>query len=53
MPVIIKEFDVVAEPPAPQSNATQTTQSTPQMRPIDIEQIVRFLRQRRARLHAD
>jgi hypothetical protein len=59
MPVIINDFEVVVEPKPKnssqpgetQSNAGTTALITP--RPEDIEQIMRRLSQRRARLRAD
>lgn len=59
MPVIINDFEVVVEPKPkndPQPGETQRAAGTTALitpRPEDIEQIVRRLSERRARLRAD
>ncbi len=59
MPIIINDFEVVVEPKPrndSQSGATQNKGGTTALvtpRPEDIEQIMRRLSQRRARLRAD
>lgn len=59
MPIIINDFEVVVEPKpksGSQSSETQNTNGTTALitpTPEDIEQIMRRLAQRRARLHAD
>jgi hypothetical protein len=53
-PVIINDFEVVVEPP-PQAppTSTEAPQPPPALRPEDIEQIMQYFHERRARLHAD
>jgi hypothetical protein len=56
MPIVINEFEVVAEaPPAAQSADTATADAgkeTPALAAIDIEQIERFLAERAIRVWA-
>ena len=56
MPIVINEFEVVAEaPPAPQSAEQQPPESGAQAQPpaaIDIEQIERFIAERAMRVWA-
>lgn len=57
MPVIINEFEVIAEPPEPAGNAPAEPESTPAaaqpLRPVDIIRIQEYHEQRMARLAAD
>jgi hypothetical protein len=55
MPVVINEFEVVAEaPPAPTATAAASAESAAETQPapIDIEQIERFITERAARVWA-
>lgn len=53
MPVIINEFEVVVEPPAEVGTQDGPTTEVPTLSPHDIEQIVNYFSERRARLLAD
>ncbi|MBL8160917.1 MAG: hypothetical protein JNJ61_02955 [Anaerolineae bacterium] len=53
-PVIINDFEVVVEPPPPAPpTSSEPPSEPPALRPEDIEQIMQFFYERRARLHAD
>jgi len=55
MPVVINEFEVVAEPPpAPTATAAASAASAAETppAPIDVEQIERFIAERVARVWA-
>ena len=57
MAVIINDFEIVVDPPAPPTGTgagnTAQVPSPPPLRPEDIERIVRHFEQRRTRLVAD
>lgn len=53
MPVIINEFEVVVEAPANSNTQEGSTAEIPALSPHDIEQIVHWFSERRARLLAD
>jgi hypothetical protein len=58
MPVIINDFEVVAEPPQPEGDneqQQQPEQALPSLllKPQETEQVLRHLRERQARLRAD
>jgi len=56
MAVIINEFELVSEPappPARREEGGERAVSAPQLRPADIERIVRHFEARRERLRAD
>lgn len=57
MPVVINEFEVVVEPPrhtGSQARESQAASGQRQpLRPDEIDRIVRYFQQRRARVHAD
>ncbi len=55
MPVVINEFEVVAEPPpAPTATAAATAEASADTTPapVDVEQIERFIAERLARVWA-
>lgn len=60
MGVIINDFEIVAESPAPtngsqqgQGKQEQTAMQQAMLRPHDIEEIIRHFKERHARLRAD
>jgi len=55
MPVVINEFEVVAEaPPAPTATAAASAESAVETSPapVDVEQVERFITERLARVWA-
>ncbi len=57
MPVIINDFEIVAEPPADNRGANAPVQqqelAQTALRPEDIERVIRHFIERRARIVAD